>query len=54
MVNLKLQIYKNKQLEDNFKPINISINDMNKFEKKKNYQRRGHLQKTLGMIDMIG
>ena len=33
---LRHQKYKNKQLEleNNFKPINISINDMDKFEKK--------------------
>ena len=42
MDNLRYQKYKSKQLknntldiENNFNPINISINDMNKFEKKK-------------------
>ena len=47
MVNLKLQIYKNKQLEDNFKPINISINDMNKFEKKKTTKEEDIYKKHL-------
>ena len=49
MDHLRCQKCKNKQLknsilelENNFKPINISINDMDKFEKK-NYQRREHL-----------
>ena len=44
MDHLRHQKYKNKQLENstlelenNFRPINISINDMDKFEKK-NYQ----------------
>ena len=49
MDHLRHQKYKSKQLENstlelenNFKPINISVNDMDKFEKK-NYQRREHL-----------
>ena len=33
--HLRHQKYKNKQLENNFKPINISINDIDKFEKKR-------------------
>ena len=33
--HLSHQKYKIKKLENNFKLINISINDMNKFEKKK-------------------
>ena len=43
MDHLRHQKYKNKQLkystlelENNFKTINISINDIDKFEKKKN------------------
>ena len=47
MDHLRHQKYKNKQLknsilelENNFKPINISINDMNKFEKKELTKKR--------------
>ena len=36
MDHLRNQNYKNKRLENNFKPINTSINDMHKFEKKEN------------------
>ena len=60
MDNLRHQKYKSKQLknntldiENNFNPINISIKDMDKFEKK-NQQRREYLQKILGMIGTIG
>ena len=35
MEHLRHQKYKNKQLQNNFKVINISINDTDKFEKKK-------------------
>ena len=35
MDHLKHQKYKNKRLENNFKLINIAINYMDKFEKKK-------------------
>ena len=35
MDHLRHQKHKNKRLENNFKPINISINNMDKFEKKK-------------------
>ena len=35
MGHLRHQKYKNKRLENNFKPINISMNDIDKFEKKK-------------------
>ena len=34
MDHLRHQKYKNKRLGNNFKTINISINDMDKFEKK--------------------
>ena len=44
------QKYKNKQLTNNFRSINISINEMDKFEKK----IQKHLQKILAMIGMIG
>ena len=37
---MRHQKYKNKQLENNFKPINISINDMDKFEKKELTKKR--------------
>ena len=36
MDHLKHHKYKNKQLKSNFTMINISINDMDKFKKKKN------------------
>ena len=39
--------------ENNFKPIKIFINNMDKL-KKKELTKREHLQKTLGMIRMIG
>ena len=42
------------ELERDFKPINISINDMGKFGKKKELQTREHLQKTVAMIGTIG
>ena len=35
MDHLRHQKYKNKRLENNFKPINISINEMDEFEKKR-------------------
>ena len=53
MDHLRHQKYKKKWLKNNFKIINISINDMDKF-KKKNQQRSEHLQKTLGMTGIIG
>ena len=40
MDRLRHQKYKNKRLENNFKPINISINDMIKFEKKELRKKR--------------
>ena len=40
------------ELESDFKPIVISMNDMEKFEKK-NYQRIEHLQIIFGTIGMI-
>ena len=41
------------ELQKWLKLINLSINDMDRFEKK-NYQRIEYLQKTLGTIGMIG
>ena len=40
MDHLRHEKYKNKRLENNFKLINISINDMNKFEKKELTKKR--------------
>ena len=40
MEHLRHQKYKNKQLENNFKSINISINDMDKLEKKELAKKR--------------
>ena len=40
MDNLRHQKYKNKRLQNNFKIINISINDMDKFEKKELAKKR--------------
>ena len=41
------------ELQKWLKLIILSINDMDRFEKK-NYQRTEYLQKTLGTIGMIG
>ena len=38
--------------ENDFEPISISINDMDKF-KKTNWQRKENLQKSLGTIGRI-
>ena len=54
MDHLRHKKFKSKRLENNFNLINISINDMDKSEKKKNEERRENLQKTLGMIGTIG
>ena len=54
MDHLRHQKYKNKWLENNFKPINISINDMDKFEKKELTKKRTFTKKTLGIIGTIG
>ena len=51
--HLRHQKHKNKRLENNFKTNSISINNMDKSEKK-HKQRREHLQKILGMISSIG
>ena len=40
MEHLRHQKYKNKQLQNNFKVINISINDTDKFEKKKELSKK--------------
>ena len=68
MDHLRHQAYENKLLnntqvltiknstlesENDFKPINISINDTDKLEKK-NLQRTEHLQKTLSRSGTIG
>ena len=53
MDHLRYQKNKKKQLENNFRSINIYINDMDKFERK-NCQRKEDLQKTLGMTGTIG
>ena len=53
MDHLRYQKNKKKQLENNFKSINIYINDMDKFERK-NCQRKEDLQKTLGMTGTTG
>ena len=45
------------EIENNFKLINISINDMDKFEKKKkkrNNKEENIYKKTLGMIGTTG
>ena len=52
MDHLKYQKYRNKRLQNNFKPINLSINDTDKLEKK-NKQRREYLQKAFGIIGTI-
>ena len=40
MYQLRHQNYKKERLENNFKIINISINDMDKFEKKKELTKK--------------
>ena len=40
MKHLRHQKYRNKRLENNFKPIKISINDMDEFEKKKELTKK--------------
>ena len=54
MKNIRKTTISNLELENNFMPINISINDMEKNNWKKELKRRKHLQKTLGMIGTIG
>ena len=46
MEHLKHQKYKNKRSENNFKPINVSINDMNEFEKKELTKKRAFTKNT--------
>ena len=46
MDNLRHQKYKNKRLENNFEPINISINDMDEFEKKELTRKRTFTKNT--------
>ena len=40
MGHLRHQKYKNKRLKNNFKPINISLNDLDKLEKKRTNKKR--------------
>ena len=47
MDHLRHQKYKNKRLENNFKPIHISINDMDEFEKKELTKKRTFTKKHL-------
>ena len=55
MDHLRHQKYKNKRLENNLKTINISINDMDKYEKKKRNNKDENIyKKTFGMIGTIG
>ena len=51
--SFKISEKQEKRIENNFKSINIYINDMDKFERK-NCQRKEDLQKTLGMTGTIG
>ena len=46
MDHLRHQKYKNKRLENNFKPINISINEMDEFEKKELTKKRTFTKNT--------
>ena len=54
MDHLRHQKYQNKRFKNKFKIINISINDMDKFEKKRTNKEENIYKKILGMIDMIG
>ena len=47
MDHLRHQKYKNKRLENNFKPINISINEMDEFEKKRTNKEENIYKKHL-------
>ena len=47
MDHLRHSKYKNKLLENNFKLINMSINDMDKFEEKKLTKKRTFTKKHL-------
>ena len=47
MDHLRHQKYKSKRLENNFKPTNVSINDMDKFEKKELIKKRTFSKKQL-------
>ena len=47
MDHLRHQKYKNKQLGNNSKPINISINKMDKFEKNELTKKRTFTKKHL-------
>ena len=60
MDHLRYQKYKNKQLKNStlelknhFKPINISTNNMDKFEKIKELTKNKTLQRTLDSIGTI-
>ena len=46
MDHLRHQKYKNKRLQNNFKLINISINDMDKSEKKKRTNKEENICKN--------
>ena len=46
MDHLRHQKYKNKRLGNNFKPINISIYNMDKFEKKELTKKRTFTKST--------
>ena len=50
MDHLRHHKYKSKRLENNFKGINISINDVDKFEKKELTKKRTFKK----IFDMIG
>ena len=54
MDHLRYQKYKSKRLKNNFKLINISINNVDKFKKKKTNKKENIYEKTLGMTGMIG
>ena len=41
-------------IRNNFKPIDVSVNDMDIFEKERTSKEQNIYKKTLGMIDTIG
>ena len=51
---MKHQKYKNKQLENNFKANNISINGKDKFERKRTNKEDNIFKKIFGMICTTG
>ena len=50
MDHLKYQKYRNKRLQNNFKPINLSINDTDKLEKNKTNKEENIYKRHLALL----